>query len=135
MDLPAVQAFEGRSDVWVTPAWRLPQDVSNLSAARAFLRERLRAEHGIEVGDVWTLGGRYFPVGDVWTLGGRYFPSAGLTTEVVYPFAVEVRGETATSAPLCFFDLADLVRRAEQAVDGHLRISLWRAAHALGVIA
>ncbi|HMR73549.1 MAG TPA: methyltransferase domain-containing protein [Polyangiaceae bacterium] len=121
MDLPAVQAFEGRSDVWVTPAWRLPRDVCNLTNAREFLRERLLEQHGIELGEVWTLG-------------GRYFPSAGLTPEVVYPFAVEVRSIAASATPLSFFDLAELVARAEQIVDGHLRISLWRAAHALGVV-
>ncbi|MEZ4222204.1 MAG: class I SAM-dependent methyltransferase [Polyangiaceae bacterium] len=119
-DLPAVQAFEGRSDVWTTPAWRLPEDVNDLLRAESFLRERLLQEHGISCGQVWSLG-------------GRYHPSAGLTAEAVYPFAVEVLGEDASDKPLTFVPLDELIQHAEQVVDGHLRIALWRCAHGSGL--
>jgi hypothetical protein len=120
-DLPAAQCFEGRSDIWVTPAWRLPRSVHWLGAMRDFVRERLRVEHGVAIGGVFELG-------------GRYHPSAGLTAEVVYPLAVEVIDEVAPPAPLVWVPLAEVVEERASLRDGHLRIVSLRAAHALRLL-
>jgi SAM-dependent methyltransferase len=120
-DLPAAQCFEGRSDLWIAPAWRLPLGIAGITAARAFVVERLAAEHGLRCGDVFELG-------------GRYHPSAGLTPEVVYPLAVEILDESAAPKPLAWVPLADAVARRADLHDGHLRVVLVRAAHALGLL-
>ena len=36
-DLPAAQAFSGNSNLLVAPAWRLRNDVHDMSAARAWM--------------------------------------------------------------------------------------------------
>src|SRR6185503_13582379 len=77
-DLPAAQGFRGNSNLIVTPAWRLPAEVTTLSSARAWIAERLVAEYGLEIGETWELG-------------GAYRPSPGLTAETVFPLAVEVK--------------------------------------------
>jgi hypothetical protein len=69
-------------------------------------------------------------------LGGRYHPSAGLTPEAVHPFAVDVMEDESGGAerPLAWVPLADTVSRRAELCDGHLRIVLLRAAHALGLL-
>ncbi len=121
-DLPAVQAFSGSSDVWVTPAWRLPRGVTNFNAARRFVVERLEREHGLRCHGLWDLG-------------GRYHPSPGLTPEAVYPIAVSVDAEEPAPFPLNWIRLKDLLRARQSVVDGHLRVVAWRAAHALNQLA
>lgn len=118
-DLPAAQAFTGHSQLWVTPAWRLPPEVSSMPGARSWIRARLGAEYGVECGELWTLG-------------GSYHPSPGSTPEVVFPWAVEVLGVSSGERPLHWFPLDALVARRAELADGHLRIALLRAAHALG---
>jgi hypothetical protein len=121
-DLPAAQAFSGNSNLLVTPAWRLPRDVQTPSEARAWIVARLEAEYGVVAGDVWELG-------------GSYRPSPGLTPETVFPLAVEVarlaRGESAALRPLTWLPLRQLVAERAGLPDGHLRVLLLRAAHAL----
>lgn len=120
-DLPAAQGISGHSDLWAAPAWRLPRGIHGLGAARSWLRERLLAEHGLVCGDLRELG-------------GRYHPSAGLTPEVVYPFAVDVIACEPASTSLRWVALDDLLRAPDLLRDGHLRILAWRAAHALGML-
>ena len=121
-DLPAAQAFEGHSDLLVVPAWRLPRELEGMSRALSWVRERLELEHGIRAARAWPLG-------------GRYHPSAGVTPEVVFPFAFALDVEQ--DAPgdgrsLTWTPLDDAARALPHLRDGHLRISLSRAAHALG---
>jgi hypothetical protein len=118
-DLPAAQAFSGASELLVAPAWRLPRELASLTPARAWVLERLRREHGL------TLGG-------VYELGGRYHPSPGVTPEVVHPMAVEVVAEAPAERPLLWVDLRDAAAHAAALRDGHLRTLAQRAAHALG---
>lgn len=120
-DLPAAQCFRGTSEILVAPAWRLPRDVTGIAAARAFGMERLRAEHGVIAGECFELG-------------GRYLPSAGLSPEAVHPLAIEVIGATDAPRPLCWVRLADAARSASSIADGHLRVVVLRAAHALGLL-
>jgi len=120
-DLPAAQCFLGSSALLVTPAWRLPKTVERLSAATTWVRERLRLEHGLETGEVWELG-------------GRYYPSAGLTPEVVYPLAFEIRDVTGLGRQLSWVPLEEIVAGIDRLMDGHLRIVALRAAHALGLL-
>lgn len=118
-DLPAVQCFEGRSNLFVAPAWRLPWGVESLTPAREFLKQRLLADHGARAKEMWLLG-------------GHYHPSPGVTPEAVFPFAVEIVGEEASTAPLRWVRLAEAL--AHPLRDGHLRVVLHRAAHALGLL-
>lgn len=122
-DLPAPQCFDGRSDLLVTPAWRLPRAVDSLRGLSRFVRERLLAEYGVSV---W---------GSEVALGGSYHPSPGVTPELVHPLAVAVADEAPGALrALTWVPLADAVRRREALLEGHLRVVALRAAHALGVI-
>lgn len=122
-DLPAAQAFRGRSEILVAPAWRLPSGIATMHEARAFLAERLALEHGVRAAEIAELG-------------GRYHPSPGVTPEVVHPFFVAVESVDATPArALRWVPLRDAIDNARDLVDGHLRIVAHRAAHTLGVLA
>jgi len=117
-DLPAAQCFLGNSQLLVAPAWRLPRDLRFVHDARAFLADRLLAEHGVRAGSVWDLG-------------GRYHPSAGLSPEVVVPMAVEV---LEAGSSLSWVPLSSVGPHRDELLDGHLRIVALRAAHALGLL-
>ena len=67
----------------------------------------------------------------VFELGGRFHPSAGLSPEVVHPLAIEVSGVEAPPRALAWVPLDELAARAGTLVDGHLRVLVLRAAHAL----
>ncbi len=126
-DRPAAQCMTGRSDLWVTPAWRLPRSLTGLRAARAWITARLREHHGIDVGECFELG-------------GRYHPSSGTTPEVVFPHAVEALAEHPCPTPLRWVELGALVRAQGLLADGvladgHTAVAAWRAAHALGLLA
>jgi hypothetical protein len=120
-DLPAAQAFTGNSHLLVAPAWRVPRDIESITPARAWIVDRLRDEYALEVGEVWELG-------------GRYFPSPGVTPEVVHPLAVEVRTASAGGRPLTWLPLRTVTSALPILRDGHLRIVALRAAHALGFV-
>ncbi len=120
-DLPASQCFDGNSEILVAPAWRIPQRTSGVEATRAWVRERLEQEYGLTCRQMFELG-------------GRYHPSAGITPEVVYPLAVEVAGAGEGPKSLCWLSLPDTIAERAHLHDGHLRIILWRAAHALGLL-
>ncbi len=122
-DLPAAQSFTGNSDILVAPAWRLPHGVERRRAAKAWIAERLAEEYGL-VASQW------------FELGGMYHPSPGLTPERVHPFAVEARQGTggAGKRSICWLSIREAVAQADRIRDGHLRIVLFRAAHALGLL-
>ncbi len=120
-DLPAVQCFEGRSDLWVTPAWRLPEHVTGRDGSRAWLRQQLRQQYGLTCGPCWELG-------------GRFHPSVGVTPEVVYPLAMEVLAQTAAARDLTWVALRALIDQRQHLPDGHLRVVTLRAAHALNLL-
>jgi len=117
-DLPAAQAFAGNSNLPVAPAWRLPREVRNFTEARAWVGARLQAEYGLAIGASWELG-------------GCYRPSAGLTPETVFPLAVEVTGVGAGRRALTWIPLRALVAGRAELRDGHLRVIVLRAAHAV----
>lgn len=120
-DLPAAQCFSGHSQLFVTPAWRLPKEVRTQRAARAWTLSRIEAEYGLQAGDVFALG-------------GSYHPSAGATPEVVFPWAVEIRAISSSGRALHWVPLSELVTGRGALEDGHLRIVAMRAAHALGLL-
>ena len=120
-DLPAAQSFEGNSQLLVTPAWRLPRSVASTRGAREFLCDRLREEYGVTCGELWRLG-------------GKYYPSPGVTPEVVHPFATEVLETSEARFPILWVRLVELCEHVELLRDGHLRVAAFRAAHALGVL-
>lgn len=121
-DRPAAQCMTGRSDLWVVPAWRVPRDVTGIRASRAWLAERLEREHGLVLGDLFELG-------------GRYHPSSGTTPEVVFPHAAAIVDERPSAAPLAWVELTSLLGADDLLRDGHTRVAAWRAAHALGLLA
>jgi hypothetical protein len=120
-ELPAVGEWFDSSELAVAPAWRLPREVRDLPRAEAWVRERLRAEHGVEAGALWQLG-------------GRYFPSSGVTPEVVYPYLCEIEPTGAAAARWSWTSLRELVAERQRIHDGHLLSLVFRAAHALGIL-
>jgi SAM-dependent methyltransferase len=120
-DLPAAQGFAGNSNLLVAPAWRLPRPIGTMTAARDWIEGRVVDAYGLATGDAWDLG-------------GPYRPSPGLTAEVVFPLALEVREQRAMGRRLRWLPIAELVERRADLPDGHLRIVLLRAAHALGIV-
>jgi SAM-dependent methyltransferase len=128
-DLPAAQCFHGNSEILVTPAWRLPREVllarAPIRAAEAFVRERYRVEHGLEVQEIAELG-------------GRYHPSAGATPEVVHPWLVVVAGRAEGVTPrrsLRFVPVEDALAHADAIVDGHLRVASLRVGAMFALLA
>ncbi len=117
-DLPAAQCIRGNSELWVTPAWRLPHGVTGLANGVTFVRERLRQEYGVSTGDT------------AW-LGGRYHPSTGATPEVVHPLALEVSQLEPGHRALTWVPVHELVASPHWLADGHLRIAVERCAHLL----
>lgn len=120
-DLPAAQGFSGNSNILVGPAWRLPRTLREMRDTREWLRERLQADYGVEAGRVFELG-------------GHYHPSPGVTPELVIPLAVEVLREAERGRSLVWVKLSEALRLRSQLPDGHLKVLLWRAAHALGLL-
>lgn len=116
-DFPAAQCFCGHSNLWVNPAWRLPETVDNLTSMEAHLRRTVAAQHGLQLGEIYTLG-------------GPYFPSAGATPEVVYPVVCEVLEIGPDGEPLHWVSLRGLLSQFEQLKDGHLKTALLRACRA-----
>ena len=120
-DLPASQCFDGHSELLVVPAWRLPVAVVGIQSSRAFVVERLATEHGLRIGRLAELG-------------GRYHPSAGITPEVAFPLAAEVHDVSDAPRPLTWVALDELVEDRRLLLDGHLRILALRAAHAMEIL-
>jgi SAM-dependent methyltransferase len=117
-DLPAAQCFSGNSQLLVAPAWRLPETAHDLPRALAWIQQRLEAEYGAMVGRAFELG-------------GRYHPSAGITAEVVHPYAFTVLDERPAPRALRWVPLSEVPVASPQIRDGHLRIVGGRAHHAL----
>lgn len=118
-DLPAVQRFTGNSNIACVPAWRLPKTVSHKFDIEPFLVEKFTADFKVSVNKLWELG-------------GSYFTSAGITPEVVYPIAIELKAESFVKTELKFFKLKTLFEKIDQIQDAHLLILLNRLTHALG---
>jgi SAM-dependent methyltransferase len=119
--LPAAQCLDGDSRVLVAPAWRIPKGVTTLDGALAFMADRIRADHGITLGPTWPLG-------------GKHYPSPGVTPETAHPILAEVVTAAPSASPLRWVPLAELVAKRNDLPDGHLRIAIMRAAHALGLL-
>lgn len=117
-DLPAAQCIRGNSELWVTPAWRLPHGVHGPDAGVGFVRKRLLDEYGVTLEDT------------AW-LGGRYHPSTGATPEVVHPLVGDVATLESGQRALAWVPLEELVRSPQWLADGHLRIAAERCAHLL----
>jgi hypothetical protein len=102
-DLPAPQAYEGNSAIYVLPAWRLPLDVVSEEAACAFAASKLGVAGAMK-------------------LGASYYPSLAIHCD---PAMVQL--------PLVFVTLRDLFDNLEQLRDAHLMIAALRAVHAFGL--
>ncbi|UQA62455.1 methyltransferase domain-containing protein [Polyangium aurulentum] len=120
-DLPAVQHFTGSAAIAVTPAYRLPRDLSRLDAVPQWLAGRLAEQFGLSVRRMWDLG-------------GAYLPTPGVTPEIVLPFAVEVDAEGADARGLRWCSLREWLGALESVQDAHLLVLGWRLSHALGVL-
>ena len=118
-DLPAVQRFTGNSNIACVPAWRLPKTVLHKFDIEPFLAEKFEKDFNVSVNKFWELG-------------GSFFTSAGITPEVVYPIAVELKSESLSETELKFFSLKTLIEKIDEIQDAHLLILLNRLNHALG---
>lgn len=119
-DLPAVQLWEGTSAIMTVPAYRLATTVQTLDAAQAQAGARVEREFGLSLRRSWALG-------------GRYHPSMGVTPEVVYPYLAEVQAVNHGARPLHWVVVEDALEQMGMLRDAHLLVSLFRAAHALGL--
>lgn len=117
-DLPAPQRFTGNSNIACVPAWRLPKIISHKFDIEPFLVERFANDFGVNINKTWELG-------------GSYFTSAGITPEIVYPMAIEVKTDKLDKTDLKFFSLTKLIEKADEIQDAHLLILSNRLAHAL----
>lgn len=117
-DLPAAQCFSGHSNHLQAPAWRLPSSLTSLHELPAYLAQALQKENGLTVRESFALG-------------GPYFPSPGVTPEIAYPWAVDVEAQEASSLPLLWVPLSQLVEGFEHLKEGHLRTLVSRVARAL----
>jgi hypothetical protein len=113
----ASRVFTGDATLEVCPAFRLPEQIRSQVDVETYARTRM-TEHGVTLR-------RLLP------LGGPYVPSAGATPEVVTPFVGEI--DHAQAANLHFLPLRELLGQIDTVLDGHLKISVLRLAHALGV--
>lgn len=120
-DLPAPQRFTGSARLACTPAWRLPRSIEHKFDLEPFLKAKFLQDFNVSVNKTWELG-------------GSFFTSAGITPEVVYPTAVELKAETILETDLLFFNLKDLIEISDEIQDAHLLILLNRLAHALGLL-
>lgn len=118
-DLPAVQRFTGNSNLPSVPAWRLPKSISHKFDIEPFLAEKFEKDFNVLINKMWELG-------------GSFFTSAGITPEVVYPIAVELKSESLSETELKFLSLKNLLSKIDEIQDAHLLITLNRLAHALG---
>jgi SAM-dependent methyltransferase len=118
-DLPAVQAFTGRSEIYTAPAWRVPKKIKNLTEMPTFISEALPRDFSVQVLNTWELG-------------GHYFCSPGVTPEVVHPFVAEIDARGVSSSDLGFVRVKDLRQRLSSFNDAHLLIACYRFLHALG---
>lgn len=115
--LPAPQLHEGNPVLSCAPAWRLPRGEGVDDAGAAFLRAALAREFNVKVSRLHRLG-------------GAYAPTAGLTPEIVLPYAAPLpRG--AESRGLAFVTLTDLLSKRHSLRDAHLIIAALRLDHAL----
>ena len=96
-DLPAPQRFNASSHLACVSAWRLPFEIEHKFDLEPFLREKFPIDFRAEINNVWELG-------------GSYFTSAGVTPEVVYPMAVELRSDYLSKVNLHFFEISKLLR-------------------------
>ncbi len=117
-DLPAAQCFSGHSNHLQAPAWRLPAELDSLHDLPSYLAKALLRENGLKVRDCFQLG-------------GPYFPSPGVTPEIAYPWAVDVCAQEASSIPLFWVPLSQLVEGFEHLKEGHLRTLVSRVSRAL----
>jgi SAM-dependent methyltransferase len=117
-ELPGAQIHTGNATMPCVPAWRLSARPKDAISARQMLTSMLD-----------------LPAGQLLTpLGGSYFASLGVTSERVFPYIADASCLPQSQRhALVFCDLAALVTAHAQIRDGHLLISLSRAAHALGV--
>lgn len=119
-DFPAAQCFSGHSNLWTTPAWRLPTSISCLSGAQEFAAERLKKQHGLDC-RAW------------FQLGGPYYPSPGATPEAVYPLVCDVASVSSATEQLRWFSLRGLLAQFHILRDGHTKIALARLCRALAI--
>lgn len=120
-DLPAPQLHGYSSQFYAIPAYRLPQHIDSMAAARDFLTEHLASDFGLLI----DTPGR---------LGAHYFPTAGLTPETVYPFMAECVATSPENSDLHWFKLADVLQSLHCIRGGHTLTGLNRISHALGLL-
>lgn len=120
-DLPAPQNFSGNSQIVCVPAWRIPKNLEHKLDLENFLRERFPKDFNLEINKTWELG-------------GTYFPTPGVTPEIVFPIAVELKAENLHQTDLLFFDVKDLLNSLDKIRDAHLLILANRLGHALGFL-
>jgi hypothetical protein len=119
-DLPAPQNFFGNSRLACVPAWRLPRGTAHKFDIGPFLTLKFREDFGVDALAVTELG-------------GAYFTSAGITPEIVYPFAAEIDARRINGSDLKFLRFRDLLALGSDLHDAHLLVTLNRLAQAVSI--
>lgn len=118
-DRPAMQSFEGHSNLLVAPAWRLPKEINGIRKSKNWIANKLIEEYGLVSKQIWHLG-------------SSYHPSAGVTPEIVFPLAIDASESNYTGlSKIKWVRLNQLLQERDLVLDGHLHILMLRAAHAL----
>lgn len=122
--LPAVQ---GQGFDWFTsclacaPAWRLPKSVKHVRELDPFVNDAMKKDFNLTINFSRELG-------------GAYFASPGITPELVYPMAVEIKADVVAASSLKWISLKNLIDKIDGISDAHTIISAYRLAHALGLL-
>ncbi len=116
--LPAIQLVQGTAGFAALPAWRLPQEVTDLAGAEAWISQRIPAEFGC-------------PVLGLVELGGAYLATPGAAPELVHPWVALV-DPAGGPGGLHWLPLNGALADPDALIDAHLAISLHRFAHAVG---
>ena len=117
-DLPAPQILLGSSQIICVPAWRVPRQANHGSSGSEIASTFLQRDFDLDSENVYVLG-------------GAYYPSPGTTPERVYPFAASV---STAGKGLFWIRLQTMIETIRSVRDGHLICSLFRLAHAMGLL-
>lgn len=115
IDLPAPQAREGDSRIFVAPIYRLPFGTEHFWQAETFIAKKLGCRRR-----------------QLRRLGEGFYSSIGMTPEKLYPYAAAV-DPSKIGEKLSFVRLTDFFAHLEKWRDAPLLIGGLRAIHALGV--
>jgi hypothetical protein len=120
-ETPAPQAAGESSRMWTLPTMRLSADEKSLHNGVQYFQQEFEQRFKMKLSSVQSLG-------------GSYQPDADLSTDVIHPYVAEIEDDAFQSGRLGWFSLKKLILNREKLQDGRLLLSLYRLAHAEGLL-